>query len=309
MREVIIGIDLGGTNLRIGTVTDLNQIEHQKIINTNIIAGAEEPLSKFSTIIKEYIKEYSICNIKAISIGVPSSVASDNETVVCTTNIRNSRGEAVFQNINMVSCLKNIFQVPVFINNDTNNILRYDVFSNQLEEQPVVVGIYIGTGVGASVLINGKSLKGANGVALDIGHLPFYKGEDICSCGKKGCCECFASGWKLQKIREEYFKETEISRLFALHRNTGPLKEFVYSCSNICSIMTTIFNPSTLVIGGGVVEMEDFPREELERQVNENTGKDVISFGFEYKYSESFVGKGIIGAAIFARKMMRDQKS
>ena len=47
--------------------------------------------------------------------------------------------------------------------------------------------------------------------------------------------------------------------------------------------------------------MADFPREEFERAVNENTGRDVMAYGFDYLYSKEFVGKGVIGAAVFAR--------
>ena len=89
--------------------------------------------------------------------------------------------------------MREYFEVPVYVNNDVNNILQYDVAVNHLENQKIVVGIYIGTGVGSSVIIDGKPLEGKDGAELDLGHIPYYKGNDPCSCGKKGCCECYAS--------------------------------------------------------------------------------------------------------------------
>ena len=65
--------------------------------------------------------------------------------------------------------------------------------------------------------------------------------------------------------------------------------------------MATIFNPDTIIVGGGVPEMADFPRKDFERAVNQNTGKDVMAYGFDYLYSKEDVGKGVIGAAVFAR--------
>jgi allose kinase len=60
-----------------------------------------------------------------------------------------------------------------------------------------------------------------------------------------------------------------------------------------------------MIVGGGVPEMKDFPKEEFEREVNKNTGTDVMYYGFDYLYSREFVGKGVIGAAVFARRKLR----
>ncbi|MFR7388326.1 MAG: ROK family protein [Blautia faecis] len=83
--------------------------------------------------IENYIKKAHIYNITAISIGVPSSVQPDKSTVICTTNIRNQKGEVVFKNTNLSEELESYFHIPVFVNNDINNILLYDVMKNHLE--------------------------------------------------------------------------------------------------------------------------------------------------------------------------------
>lgn len=304
MGGIIIGIDLGGTNLRIGAVQDVRRVQASRIIDSRVIARAEDPLAELEKVIRDFIRGNGIGKIDAISIGVPSSVANDKETVICTTNLRNDRGEAVFQHVNMASWLRRRMNVPVFINNDTKNILLYDVYANGLLQEDVVVGIYIGTGVGASVLIKGESLDGANGAALDMGHIPYYGGTEKCSCGKWGCCECYASGWKLQKIRSEFYPDDEIGDLFLKHGEEKPLRELVRSCAHVFAVMATIFNPNTIIAGGGVIEMKGFPREEFERQVNGNTGLDVMSYGFRYVYSEPLAEKGVIGAAVFASQRL-----
>ena len=304
MDGIIIGIDLGGTNLRIGAVQEDRRVRASRIIDSLVIARAEDPLEKLENVIRDFIRGNGIGKIDAVSIGVPSSVANDKETVICTTNLRNDRGEAVFQNVNMASWLRRRLQVPVFVNNDTKNILLYDVYANGLLQEDVVVGIYIGTVVGASVLIRGESLDGANGAALDMGHIPYYGGKERCSCGKWGCCECYASGWKLQKIRSEFYPDDEIGDLFLKHGEEKPLRELVRSCAHVFAVMATVFNPNTVIAGGGVIEMKGFPREEFERQVNRNTGLDVMSYGFRYVYSEPLAEKGVIGAAVFASQRL-----
>lgn len=306
MEKVIIGIDLGGTNLRISGVTSGNQMLAPSVISSRLIAEAEQPVQALCGVIQEYIRENRFQAVEAVSIGVPSSVARDKETVICTTNIRNHQGRPVFDHANIAADLRGRLGVPVFVNNDVNNILLYDVTANRLENQQMVVGIYIGTGVGASVLTGGKLLEGKDGAELDLGHIPFFHGDAPCSCGKKGCCECYASGWRLQQIRETCYPDTEIQDLFTRHGREAPLRQFVEDCAYIYSIMATIFNPDTLIAGGGVIEMKDFPRADFERMVNEKTGTDVMSYGFRYVYSEPFVGKGVIGAAVFARRRMAE---
>lgn len=301
MEKTIIGIDLGGTNLRIGAVAEDSRILSFSKIRSNRIAMAADPLQELINVIDEFVKENKIDNIQAISMGVPSSVANDNKTVICTTNIQDKDGNPVFQNRNIADDISKYFQVPVYINNDTNNILLYDVMANHLDPNAINIGIYIGTGVGAAVMIDGKLLNGRDGAALDLGHIPYFNGDVPCSCGKTGCCECYASGWRLEKIREEYFPDTEIGDLFVKHGNEHVMKEFIGACANVFAIMATIFNPEVMVAGGGVVEMPGFLKQEFEHAVNEATGKDVMSYGFRYVYSKETDTKGVIGAALFAR--------
>ena len=171
MENVIIGIDLGGTRLRIGAVTPDNQVIEPFVTESAIVANAKNPVQKLCEFIAEYKANTHTEHVEAISIGVPSSVECDKETVICTTNIRNQAGEVVFFHTNLAKQIREYFQVPVFVNNDVNNILLYDIVANHLEKKKVVVGIYIGTGVGSSVVIDGKPLEGKNGAQLDLGHI------------------------------------------------------------------------------------------------------------------------------------------
>lgn len=303
MEKCIIGLDIGGTNLRIGAVTADKAVPFRRVTKSEEISVSRDPLKALGDTIGAFIAENDL-NPRAVSIGVPSSVRKDNATVVCTTNLRGDDRKPIFRNTNIVAYLQETLKLPVYVNNDTSNILLCDIYHNHLEEDPVTAGIYIGTGVGASVVIGGEVFKGADGVALDLGHIPYYKSHDPCSCGKTGCCECYASGWRLEQIREKYYPGDTIRDLFLLHSEEEPLEDFLYSCSHVFSVMATIFNPSTIVAGGGVLEMSGFPREKFEAMVAEHTGFDVMSCGFRFVYSKPYPEKGIIGAALFAEKLM-----
>ncbi len=307
MDKMIIGIDLGGTHLRIGAVTQNNELKNPLVFKTAMIANSAEPIGQICDFIETYIKDSELTHIEAISIGVPSSVANDKETVICTTNICRNDGKPLFENINIAKKIREYFNVPVYINNDVNNILLYDAVKYHLIKESIIAGIYIGTGVGASIIIDGKELDGNNGAALDLGHIPYFGGTIKCSCGKIGCCECYASGWRLQEIRKQYYSDTIIDDIFTKHKNDAIIRDFVKACAYVYAVVATIFNPAALVVGGGVMEMKDFPRELFEKYVGDLTGKDVMANGFKYIYSQKFVGKGIIGAALFARKQMNKE--
>lgn len=304
MDKAIIGIDLGGTHLRIGTVTAKNELKNPLVYKTSLIANSTEPIKQICKFIETYIQDTNLINIEAISIGVPSSVANDKETVICTTNIKDKNGNVLFENVNLAKDIRAYFKLPVYINNDVNNILLYDIAKNKLDSKSIIAGIYIGTGVGASIIMNGQQLEGNNGAALDLGHIPYFGGTVKCSCGKMGCCECYASGWRLQEIRKQYYPDTIIDDMFTKHKDDKIIKDFVKACAYVYATISTIFDPKAIIVGGGVMEMKDFPRREFEKEVNELTGKDVMKKGFAYIYSQNFVGKGIIGAALFARERM-----
>lgn len=298
MNNIMIGIDLGGTNLRIGGVGDNGQIVTSQITGSSRMTQASDPLKKLADIIKDFIENNHLTDISGVSIGVPSSVGKDHRTVIYTSNLKDIRGEAIFRNTDLATYLEAELSVPVLVSHDTDNILLYDVYANHLEKEEVIVGIYIGTGVGASVLIDGKNMTGANGVALDIGHMPFFKGTDNCTCGNPGCCECYASGWNLQKIRREYYPDAPIQELFVKHKDEPPLREFIYACAQAFATMATVFNPSVIIAGGGVIEMPGFPRQDFQQLVCRHTSPDVMNYGLKFVYSEPFPEKGILGAAI-----------
>ena len=107
MENIIIGIDLGGTNLRIGAVNTKNILVQPLILKSECIANSSSPIYTLCKIIDEYLHNTNTTHIDAISIGVPSSVENDNATVICTTNIRNQSGEAIFSHVNIAKNIKN----------------------------------------------------------------------------------------------------------------------------------------------------------------------------------------------------------
>ena len=208
--EYILGIDIGGTNFRIGLVN--NKYE---IIDFNMKSISELKKGDFiRNLVKEinvYLYGYKGC-IEAIGIGFPSIISKDKTYIYSTPNIKN-----------------------------------------------IVLGFYIGTGLGNVIYINDRILEGKHGVAGELGHIPTFKLDDLCSCGNKGCIEMIASGKALKNIMDKYYPNEQIDDIFLNHYNDEIIKEYISALSIPIATEINIFDPDYIIIAGGIPIMKNFP--------------------------------------------------
>lgn len=302
---MIIGIDVGGTNVRIGLVgSDCTLQGSCEVVSSRLFCVADYPIKEFGNIIQNYIKKHEISDVDAISIGVPAPVKTDFRTIYVAPNLKNSEGQPVFDHKNLAAELEERLRCPVYINKDVNNLLYYDVYKNQMNG--IVAGCYIGTGIGCAAIINGNLLYGENGVAMDMGHVSLFRENDNCSCGKSGCAETRGSGKILVKMWENYYSEHSINEIFTVYGQDKRIRQFVSDCAHIPAMMAAVFNPKYLVCGGGVIEMQDFPRRFFEEEILRQTTSVVASFPPIFFYSEKQEERGVIGAACFAEMMRKN---
>lgn len=303
MSGKIMGIDIGGTRMRIGLVDEKNQVCRSRIVSSSRITERGTAVEDLLSFIGEYMEEWEE-KPEAIAVGVPGPVQKDGRTVYCAPNLLDSRGRHVLDGVDLAAPLEQEFGIPAFINKDTNFLLFYDRQALKLEDREIIAAGYIGTGYGGGVLIDGRLLTGRNGVAMDLGHVPFYHSSARCNCGKLGCAEAHASGTVLKRIWQEQFPDTDFGRLFTEHGETDILKEFVYCCALPFAMLGTIFAPDVYIAGGGVLEMADFPKNYFEQCLREQAGHAVTEGGIDLRYSREDQEKGIIGGAIYARSGM-----
>lgn len=302
---MIIGIDVGGTNVRIGLVgCDYSLQNSCEVVSSRRFCMADHPIEEFGNIILKYIKKHEISKVDAISIGVPATVKTDFRTIYVAPNLKNAEGKPIFDHKNLAAELEERFQCSVYINKDVNNLLYYDVYKNQMDG--IVAGCYIGTGIGSAVIIDGNLLYGKNGVAMDMGHVSLFRDNENCSCGKRGCAETRGSGKALMKMWENYYSEYSINEIFTIYGQEKRIRQFISDCAHIPAIMAATFNPKYMVCGGGVIEMQDFPRRFFEEEILRQTTPAVASFPPTFFYSEKQEERGVIGAAYFAEMMRKN---
>lgn len=303
MDKKAIGIDIGGTNFRMGAVTpDGTVICFRKVSSRTICEGGEAVLL-LAEQIRHFICEHGLeGRIAAIGIGFPSPVDAAKEVVYNCPNLQNETGG--FDGRNVVKLLEERLSVPVFINKDANNLLQYELEIHGWKNQGTTIGIYYGTGIGNSVYLNDHFLSGKHGVACDLGHLPFYLSDRCCTCGNRGCAECYGSGRALRELWETHYGEEELSDIFTHHGGDQVILEFLEAMAIPFAAEVNIFDPDRVVIGGGVAEMKGFPFERLMEYVYEFTRKPYPGRDFSVIKASREPGAGAVGSALYALEQL-----
>jgi allose kinase len=293
-RNYIIGIDIGGTNIRIGMVTKDGELHHSVIGSSQSLSHNSLSVQKLENYIKSYIGQHGEGNLLAISIGFPSTISKDKKVVYSSPNIIG------FDNVNVADPLEAAFHVPVFIDNDVNHLLMFEIAKRKIENSGIVLGFYVGTGLGNSIYLNNCFLEGKNGVAGELGHIPMLGKTEVCGCGNVGCIEPHASGKGLEAINTAYFPDTPIDQIFAKHNDATVVQEFIEAISIPIATEINIFDPDYIIIGGGVIHMENFPRADLENKIKLHARKPFPAENLSIVYTENNQHAGVIGAAFHA---------
>lgn len=297
MKDCIIGIDIGGTNIRIGAVRMDGSVDHLVKVRSSVLCEGGTAVERLITFVRDYICEHSLAGrIHAITAGFPSPVSKDKKIVYNCPNLVNPQGG--FDGQDVVTPMEKAFGVPVFIEKDSVFLLQYDLTRSNL--QGTTIGIYYGTGIGNMVFLDGKFLSGKHGVACDLGHIPFYLSDRYCTCGNRGCVECYASGHVLHELWEEKYADTDFESIFTLHGDDECIRNFVEAMAIPLASEVNIFDPDNIVLGGGVLEMRDFPLDKLKAYVHEFARKPYPGDDFTYIRASNAVDIGVVGGAYYA---------
>jgi ribulose-phosphate 3-epimerase len=285
-KRYVLGIDVGGTYTRLGLVDQSGKCFNLKRIETL------KNKSEFNKSITDYINETKL-EIEAISIGFPGLVNNENLEVISLPNLKQLEGKDYLSKLSLSTGKR------IILNKDTNCLLMNDLSENNLDVKNAV-GFYLGTGFGNAMMINGNLHNGINFSAGEIGHLRIYENNLKCGCGQMGCVETFVSGKSLKEINLTYFPKTIIDDLFSLHSNEDILIKFIREFAKVIAIEVNLLDIDTIIIGGGVPAMKDFPKYKLEMYIAENLRTSKDKSNLRLVYSSNKIENGVIGAAKLA---------
>jgi len=264
MRDAhLLVVDIGGTRIRMSFValhTGAFPLPTQE--HWTAMLNGPDALSVLKDLLHKYIAKSNISPVGVV-IGLPGVVASDNDQVLMCNNIPDLTGRKI------ATELREVLGCPIYIEHDTKLLLAGELSKLSGYDTEIALGVFFGTGVGADVLMSNPACSiFENG--LELGHLPLSLNGERCVCGKIGCAETFISGHKLQEISDAFnipicsvFTHWDDDSMLALR-----LKEFVAFQAMILAIAVSIIQPTLLIIGGGIISMEGYPKDVLKKGLN-----------------------------------------
>lgn len=307
-----IGIDLGGTNIKAGVVSEDFEIIAKTSCKTNLPRPAEEICADMAKVAIEAVEAAGLTldDIEAVGIGTPGTANSADGIIEYSNNLG-------FLDFHVTELMKTFIDKPCYVENDANAAAYGEFVAGAAKGAQNAVCITLGTGVGGGIIIDGKIYSGSNFAGAEIGHTVIDPNGPACTCGRRGCFEVFSSATGLirmtkeaidadsstimKRMSEERGKVSARTAFDAMREGDRSGREVVdkYIKYLACGIANTIniFQPDILCIGGGVCNEGD----PLLLPLKELVAKEIYSKNSK-KNTEIVIAKlgndaGIIGAA------------
>ncbi|MBR3179476.1 MAG: allose kinase [Clostridia bacterium] len=291
-KEVLLCMDIGGTNCRMGLCDRDYALCEKKIVSTEQLIEqgfATELVALIRSFLSQYQKMYTV---RGISLGFPATIDREKRIVLQAPAIPGVDGFAA------CDLLEKEFELPVFLEKDVIHLMRYDLNDLRLPLEGLLIGIYFGTGIGNAIFWNGKPYAGRNGVAGELGHIPQMNNLRSCSCGNIGCLEPFGGGKRLTELCQTEFADTPVKTVYREHLFAKSVQQQIDAMAIAVATEVNILDPDCVVLGGGLLQMEGFPVEQLETRIRSYVRKPYPERNLRLVYSKPNQENGIIGAGI-----------
>ncbi|HET9181063.1 MAG TPA: ROK family protein [Candidatus Angelobacter sp.] len=281
-----IGVDLGGTNLRIAAI-DTNGAQMEVIsVPSHVDHGREEVITKLTAHVRTLIHKYSSAGrFLGLGIGVPGIIDLETGTIHSAANLPGWQGYAAR------SDLESKLQVPVILENDANCAALGEKWLGAGRGVEDLCMITLGTGVGGGFVFTGKPWHGVLGMAGEIGHTTVIPEGRPCNCGNHGCLEQYASATAIRQAALEYLNHGKSPCLSAAAERDPQLSaRTVHACAQAGDVaakeifemvgkaigialanLINSFNLPMYVIGGGVSRAWDQFSPAMFRELNERS--------------------------------------
>lgn len=289
MSKKIIGVDLGGTSVKLAILTTEGEIQEKWSIKTNILDEGSHIVPDIIDSIKQRFETHGLTkdDFLGVGMGSPGVVDSEAGTVIGAYNL----------NWKTLQLVKEQFEsalgLPFFIDNDANVAALGEQWVGAGNNNPNVVFMTLGTGVGGGVIAAGNLIRGVKGAGGELGHITVDFDEPFaCTCGKKGCLETVASATGIvnlsRRYADQYAGDAKLKQMiddgqdvtakdvFDLAKEGDDLALIVYrhfseylgvACANIAAVL----NPAYIVLGGGVSAAGEFLLDGVRKVFAENS--------------------------------------
>ena len=301
-----IGIDVGGTNLRLGVFDDLTLLEetrHQagfsQICKNN---APEEAWQQILHVLAEAIsmRLAAHADIQTIGIGFPGFIDPHTQTLAQSPNLPG------LKNVNLAADLGQLISKKVIVENDAN-AAAYGEYCLLGKPETGLIYFGLGTGVGGGLIHAGKVFGGFHGCAMEVGHIIVESQGRLCGCGNKGCMEQYASAsgvsisYTIQNSTKQKFTAQQIAELAkkgdkeaqAAYNKAGEALAMA-----LAHVLKVVDVPN-IVIGGGMSGAWDLMQSTFDTRLEADL-IPVLRGKIKVTISKSGDQAGMLGAALLA---------
>ncbi|MFA6349648.1 MAG: ROK family protein [Candidatus Omnitrophota bacterium] len=301
--KFLIGIDLGGTNLKIALVSLSYQIKDKKILSTKSFSDKSKLICAIADAVASILVDNKIARsqVLGVGIGLPGPIDAEAGFVHFFPNIPG------WKNVNLKTILEKKIRIPVRIDNDANLMSLAEYRLGAAKGSKNSICLTLGTGVGAGLILENKLYRGSSFAAGELGHLPVNITGPKCNCGGIACLEAYIGNNRItQKVKNEFGRDIPLEKVsdMANQGNKKALKiwdDVALYLGRALVAVVNLLNLETVVIGGGVAEAGDLIFKGVRKIVSEQAMS--VQAG-RVKIIKAKLGSdaGMIGAAIFARE-------
>jgi len=306
---LVAGVDVGGTNIQVGLVSGDHEV-HERARALTPTSGPDEV---FDTI-AELVASVGGDPI-AVGVGIPGVVHEGR--VLTVPNLEQWHGD-----VDLVGGLTSRLDAPVTLGNDANVGLLGEWVAGVAKGARDVLGLWMGTGIGGGLVLDGRPYEGARGSAGEIGHVLVQPGGAMCGCGRRGCVEAYAgrrslsgavaamveAGWEtdLYDIQEDEDKAKLTSRVWAraLEEDDALAQRLMASAVDHLGVAigsaVNLLDLELVVVGGGLPEKLG---QGLADRLEEAARPWMLRPSPDLRFVVSELGDdaGVVGAAALAR--------
>lgn len=271
---VYIGIDVGGTGVQVGVVSEQGQILATDSFPTGVGRPYQAMVQDMVRCTKSAVTKAGLTleDVKSIGLGIPGIADAKTGTVIFCTNLG-------WRDIPLRAEIQKYIDKPVYIDNDATVAGLAESVAGVSANTDSSVFLTLGTGVGGGIIIHGKVWSGSHGVGSEIGHMILKMGGEPCTCGNHGCVERYCSATAIIRMAREAVKAHPESAIltaakgdpaninakivFDAAKAGDPVgmqvfREYVSYLAQAISNIIQFLDPEVIALGGGVSKAGDF---------------------------------------------------
>lgn len=299
----IIGIDLGGTNLKIGLLDLKYSIKLKKVLTTKGFTKKKDLISAIINSIDQIIEENRLkkSDICGIGLGLPGPIDEKSGIVQFLPNIPG------WKQVNLKQILRKSLKLPILLDNDAKLMCLAEYKLGAAKGFKNALCLTLGTGVGGGLIIEGNLYRGANNASGEIGHIPINEDGPKCNCKKAACLEAYIGNNRIIKEARKAFKRAislEELSVLAKKQNRKALNIWLKVGARLgiaLAGVVNLLNLDAIVIGGGVSNAGSILFGTVRKTINQR------AMSVQARHVKVFKAKlgsdaGLIGAAVLVKE-------